>query len=101
MPLSPIISEYDKLTEKKYEEAHGNKRNKWIALALCLVAGIFGAHKFYEKKFLIGILYFFTGGLAGFGVVLDALIILTHDKYYCIDSYEFQDAEQCYIPKEK
>lgn len=100
MSLSPIISEYDKLTEKKYEENNAVKRNKWVALALCLTVGIFGAHKFYEKKFLIGFLYFFTMGLAGFGVVLDVLIILTHDKYYCIDNYEFQDAEQIYISKE-
>lgn len=100
MPLSPIISEYDKLTEQKYEEHTGTKRNKWVAFTLCIVLGFFGAHKFYEKKFLIGILYFFTGGLAAFGVVLDAIIILCHDKYYYIEDYEFEDAEQRYIPKE-
>lgn len=100
MPLSPIITEYDKLTEPEQEEHTSGKRNKWVALVLCIFLGYFGAHKFYEKKFLVGILYFFTCGLAGFGVVLDAVIILTHDKYYYIDDYEFQDAEQKYIPKE-
>lgn len=37
--------------------------NKWIAFALCFFLGFFGAHKFYENKPGMGILYFFTAGL--------------------------------------
>jgi len=38
---------------------------------LCLFLGILGVHKFKEKKYLIGILYFFTFGLFGFGWIYD------------------------------
>ncbi|MEE0740907.1 MAG: TM2 domain-containing protein [Emergencia sp.] len=46
-------------------------KNKWVAFILCLFFGIFGIHKFYEGRILMGLLYFFTLGLAGIGVVVD------------------------------
>lgn len=57
--------------------------NKWIAFALCIFLGCFGAHKFYEGKYGMGILYLFTMGLFGFGILIDLIVILTKpDKYY-------------------
>lgn len=41
----------------------GRVKNKWIALLLCLFLGCFGAHKFYEGKIGMGVLYLFTGGI--------------------------------------
>ena len=35
----------------------GRLLNKWVALALCLFLGLFGAHKFYEGKTGMGVLY--------------------------------------------
>ncbi len=49
--------------------------NKWVALILCIIFGVFGAHKFYEGKIGMGILYLFTMGLGLIGVVVDIIII--------------------------
>ncbi|MBO5338995.1 MAG: TM2 domain-containing protein [Clostridia bacterium] len=56
-------------------------KSKWIALTYCLFWGYLGAHKFYEKKYLLGITYLFTMGLFGFGVIHDALAILSRTNY--------------------
>ena len=56
---------------------------KNMALILCLLLGWLGAHKFYEGKTVLGIIYFFTGGLFLIGVVIDFLSILGKpSKYY-------------------
>ena len=44
-------------------------RNKWIVLILCILLGCFGGHKFYEGKAGMGILYIFTFGLFGIGLL--------------------------------
>lgn len=33
------------------------QKNKWVALILCILLGFMGAHKFYEEKTGMGILY--------------------------------------------
>ena len=61
----------------------GIPKRKWVAFALCLCFGIFGAHRFYEGKVGTGLLYLCTLGLAAVGVVVDLIIILTKtDPYY-------------------
>ncbi len=58
-------------------------KNKWIAFLLCLFFGYFGIHKFYEGKVLLGIVYFFTGGLFGIGVFFDLLsLFFKPNPYY-------------------
>lgn len=57
--------------------------DKWTSLVLCLFLGFFGAHKFYEGKTGIGILYLFTFGICGIGWFIDILSILSKpNKYY-------------------
>ena len=47
-------------------------KNKWITLLLIFFGlGFFGAHKFYEGKIGLGIVYLFTGGIFGIGVFID------------------------------
>lgn len=61
----------------------GKEKNKWVALVLCVMLGMFGIHKFYEGKILTGILYLFTFGLLGFGWVIDIILIaLKPNPYY-------------------
>ena len=60
----------------------GPPKNKWIALALCSLFGVLGIHKFYEGKTGMGILYIFTGGLCGFGIIIDFIVILFKPTYY-------------------
>lgn len=52
------------------------QKRKSTALALCIIGGPFGLHKFYEEKIGMGILYLFTGGLFGIGALIDLLIII-------------------------
>ena len=59
-------------------------RNKWVAIALCLLLGFFGAHKFYEGKIGMGILYVFTGGLFFIGVIIDLIALLTKPNPYYV-----------------
>lgn len=52
-------------------------KDKSVALILCLLLGFFGAHKFYEGKTGMGILYLFTAGLFGIGWFIDLIVLLT------------------------
>lgn len=63
---------------------HGRPRNKWVALLLCLFLGFLGAHKFYEGKIGMGILYICTFGLIGIGIVIDFIKILFKPNPYYI-----------------
>lgn len=58
-------------------------RNKWVAFCLCFFLGWVGAHKFYEGKVGLGILYIFTCGLLGIGILVDLItILLKPNPYY-------------------
>ena len=59
-------------------------KNKWVAFLLCLFLGYFGAHKFYEGRIGMGILYLFTGGLFGFGWLIDCFALLFKPNPYYI-----------------
>ncbi len=60
----------------------GRWKNKWVAFCLCLFLGYFGAHKFYEGKAGMGILYLFTGGLFGIGWIIDIISLLSKPNPY-------------------
>ncbi len=57
-------------------------KNKWISFFLCLFLGGFGAHKFYEERILLGIVYVFTGGLFGIGWLIDIFVLLFKPNPY-------------------
>lgn len=59
-------------------------KNKWVAFVLCLLLGCFGAHKFYEGKVGMGILYLFTGGLFGIGWFIDCILLLCKPNPYYV-----------------
>lgn len=60
------------------------EKNKWIALLLCLFLGYLGAHKFYEGKIGMGILYIFTVGLFGIGTLIDFITLLFKKNPYYV-----------------
>lgn len=62
----------------------GREKNKWVALLLCFFLGGLGAHKFYEGKIGMGILYLFTFGLFGIGLIIDFIVILTKPNPYYV-----------------
>ena len=58
-------------------------KNKWIAFILCLFLGYLGAHKFYEGKILMGIIYLCTVGFFGIGWFIDCIsLLLKPNPYY-------------------
>ena len=59
-------------------------KNKWVAFLLCLFLGYIGAHKFYEGKVLMGILYIFTMGLFGIGWFIDLIVLLLKPNTYYV-----------------
>lgn len=50
-------------------------RSMGLAYLLWFFVGIFGAHRFYCGRVFSGLLWLFTGGLAGIGWLVDAFLI--------------------------
>ncbi len=63
---------------------YGRAKNKWVALILCALLGFFGAHKFYEGKAGMGIVYIFTCGLFFIGIIIDFIAILSKPNPYYV-----------------
>jgi restriction system protein len=57
---------------------------KVTALLLCIFLGWLGAHKFYEGKTGLGVLYLFTCGLFFVGWFIDIIIIATKPEVYYV-----------------
>ena len=62
----------------------GKTKNKWLSFLLCLCLGYFGAHKFYEGKAVMGIIYMFTMGLFGIGWIVDCILLLCKPNPYYV-----------------
>ena len=62
----------------------GKAKSKWTAFFLSFFLGFFGAHKFYEGKVGMGILYIFTFGLFGIGWVIDTIAYLFKPNPYYV-----------------
>lgn len=60
------------------------ERNKWVAFLLCLFLGFVGAHKFYEGKAGMGIVYILTAGLFGIGWFIDCISLLCKPNPYYV-----------------
>lgn len=52
-----------------------SRKNKMVALLLCIFLGELGIHRFYVGKVGTGILYLFTCGLFGIGWIVDIIRI--------------------------
>ena len=62
----------------------GKAKNKWVSIILCLCLGFVGGHKFYEGKIGMGIVYLFTCGIFGIGVLIDLIVLLTKPNPYYV-----------------
>ena len=51
-------------------------KSKTTALVLCIFLGWLGIHRFYVGKNFTGLVYLFTCGLFGFGIVIDLILIM-------------------------
>ena len=59
---------------------------------LCLFLGILGAHQFYLRRPLLGVLYFFTGGIILCGWIYDIFTLPRQVESYNARIDEFYDA---------
>lgn len=75
-----LINLYNKRVEQARidEENELKEKGKHIGteLLLCIFLGSFGAHKFYRKKYGMGVLYLLTFGLFGIGSFVDFIKLL-------------------------
>lgn len=53
-----------------------SKKSRLVAFLLCYIFGLFGAHRFYVGKTYTAVLYIFTFGLFGIGLIVDLLMII-------------------------
>ena len=81
---SVIINNNVSANNSSNTQTNGKEKNKWVAFVLCLFLGIIGAHKFYEGKIPMGVLYLFTFGLFGVGIIVDLILILLKPNPYYV-----------------
>lgn len=62
----------------------GREKSKWVALILCIFLGWMGAHKFYEEKAGMGVIYLFTFGLFGIGWLIDFIALIFKPSVYYV-----------------
>ena len=55
---------------------YASPKSKTIALLLCIFLGMFGAHRFYLGRYLLGVAFFFTLGFMGIGWIVDIVLLL-------------------------
>lgn len=60
------------------------ERDKVKALLLCIFLGWCGAHKFYERRMLAGLVYLLTFGVFGYGWLLDIIILAFKPNPYYV-----------------
>lgn len=84
-PAQPnIVINNTNTNVNKNINGYGHPKNKWVAFLLCLFLGEFGAHKFYEGKIGMGIIYLLTVGLFGIGWFVDCIRILFRSNPYYV-----------------
>ncbi len=63
-----LIPGMDRDADRRFRPGEANYTLSWVLLTFL---GVFGIHRMYLRKWLTGILYFFTGGLLLLGVIYD------------------------------
>ena len=63
-----LIPSMDRSADQRYKPGDINYSLAWILLTFL---GIFGVHRMYQRKWLTGILYLFSGGLLLLGILYD------------------------------
>lgn len=63
-----LIPGMDKNADRRYLNGPINYNIAWVLLTFL---GIFGIHRFYMRKWVSGLIYLFTAGLFGIGVIYD------------------------------
>ncbi len=67
-----LIPHLERTAKLRYETGAIDYTIAWILLTFL---GVFGVHRFYQRKWWTGILYLISGGLLGVGVIYDYLTL--------------------------
>ena len=97
----PEITEadIDKKVKEALEESHRQekkekKKRSLYRLILNFFLGWIGIHRFYDRKYFTGLIYFFTWGLFGFGYTIDLLInIIKAAKEHSSYKHSYKNGE--------
>ena len=71
------LTEAQRQTER-YEYQDNMIKSALISFLICLFVGYLGVHRFIERKYISGLVYFCTFGLFGFGVTIDCIVRLVN-----------------------
>lgn len=82
--MSEVHIYYHGVEKTRKMNSQGKTKNKYITIFLILFLGCSGAHKFYEGKIGMGVVYLFTMGLFMIGVIVDFITILTKPNPYAV-----------------
>ena len=63
-----LIPSMDRKADLRFKAGKIDYNMAWILLTFI---GLFGVHRMYMEKWISGILYLFTGGLLGIGIIYD------------------------------
>ncbi|MEM7014298.1 MAG: TM2 domain-containing protein [Verrucomicrobiota bacterium] len=63
-----LIPGMDRAADRKYKAGRINYNVAW---ALQTYLGVFGVHRFYMGKWISGLIWLFTAGLVGIGIIYD------------------------------
>jgi TM2 domain-containing membrane protein YozV len=63
-----LIPSMDRKADLRFKAGKIDYNIAWILLTFL---GLFGVHRMYMGKWITGILYLFTGGLLGIGIIYD------------------------------
>ncbi len=78
-----LIPSMDREADQRFAAGEFDYSLAWI---LFFFFGVFGVHRFYQAKFITGLFYFLTGGLFGFGLVIDAFTL--NDQVSCANQHK-------------
>lgn len=82
--INNVINNNNNNSASRVYAPRGKRKDKWTAFLLCLFLGYFGAHKFYEGKTGMGILYLCTFGLGSIGWIVDCVVLLCKPNPYYV-----------------
>ncbi len=60
----------------KVVDIDSGKKSRFVTILLCIFLGLFGIHRFYTNSPFIGLFYLLTGGVLGFGVIYDLILLV-------------------------
>ncbi len=84
-----LIPQMDREADRRFIEGDKDYSLTWVLL---LFGGVFGFHRMYMEKWISGIIYLFTFGLFGLGILYDFWTLNSQ-----IDEINGQDFERVYV----